>query len=93
MEIKFTSPSRYTPGDYGTICKVENDGHTDLYMQISDEPNIYNWIRVGDILVKCFNDFLSNRDFSPLMLDLYLEKQPSLVILPKLGEILLKHNS
>lgn len=88
MEIKYSAPSKFTPGEFGTVWKVVHEnGKEDFYIQISEEKDIYNWIPAGELLCVVFGPLLVKPDFSPSLINLYLEKQPKEEILSQIASL------
>ena len=56
---RYSKPTRYDKADYGSICKYEKD----YFIQVSKDPEISNWLTMGDFLLKAFQDSILNKDF------------------------------
>ena len=65
MLVHYAVPGRYDSAPYGTPMKVIGDADTfTFYIQISDEPEIYNWVKSGEFFELLFNDkFETDNDF------------------------------
>jgi len=63
MLTRFTVPGRYDVAPFGTLCKVMGEDETfKLWLQVSEEENVYHWIQSGEFFEKLYNKQLESDD-------------------------------
>jgi len=73
--IKYTRPSSYDFEPYLTQWIFTEDLHTEIYVQMNEDEQHPQWIRVGSILETAFQGFLQRQEFIDEILRLYRYKQ------------------
>jgi hypothetical protein len=67
---RYTNPSKYDIAKYGQLCK-----HGDQYfIQVSKNPDIANWLEIGDFLTVVFQESILSNDFISECLSKYESK-------------------
>ena len=69
----FAKPSRFHFHEFLTVCKVNNNGNIELYIQASQNKEVPNWIPIGKYLEYALRPIILNDDFFNLCKKLYLE--------------------
>lgn len=75
MELieRYSNPTKYDLAKYGQICK-----HGDKYfIQVSKNPDIANWLTLGDFCQICFQKSILSDDFLNKCLSMYEDRTSS----------------
>jgi hypothetical protein len=63
-ELRYSPPSKYEAAPYGFVTEVRgDDGKSSSYIQVSNVPDVYNWIPIGDFLTQVFSEQIKDPDF------------------------------
>lgn len=68
---RFSKPTRYDKAPYGSVCKYEKE----YFIQVSQDPEISNWLTMGDFLLNVFRNSILNEEFILDCLDDYKEEK------------------
>ena len=72
MEVKYVAPTSLDQAPQNTIWQhLLEDGTYDFYIQISQDPNMPKWEKIGFILAKVFQDLAANDKFIAALMELY----------------------
>lgn len=64
---RYTNPTKYDIAKYGQLCK-----HGDKYfIQVSKNPDIANWLEIGEFLSVVYRKSILNDDFLAKCLSMY----------------------
>jgi metallophosphoesterase superfamily enzyme len=75
---KYFSPTHLDKSPYGYIWKVINEDKTvDIYLQVNEDSETPNWIKLGDIFEKIFKNLIQKEQFIKELLNLYELKEVS----------------
>ena len=93
--IKYLVPNRYDAAPFGTICKVISDKSESFYVQVSNDKEHADWIRLGTVFEKAFKDYMFKPEFVNECLLLYTDSRENTetnthASFTKLGNILLR---
>ena len=72
MKIRYTKPTKFDHGNFGDIYKVVKQPETKFYVQISQDPEKYNWIPLGEFFELALGKYVNDKDFFNKCLKLVL---------------------
>lgn len=73
---RYAVPNKLVSADFGTISRVFKEDNTEeLYIQVSLDPELPRWEKLGDMFEKAFADFLHQDEFVEDCLKLFLKKE------------------
>lgn len=71
---RYTNPTKYDIAKYGQLCK-----HGDKYfIQVSKNPDIANWLEIGEFLSVVYRKSILNDDFLTKCLSMYESESSSI---------------
>lgn len=68
---RFTNPSKHVLEPYGTVCQNEDQ----YFIQVSKDPEIANWITLGELLEIVHRESILRDDFLLQCLNAYESKK------------------
>lgn len=93
MNIRYTAPTRYDKGEFGSMCKVINENDSiSYYIQTSKDDEHANWLKTTDIIAHAFEHYAQIPQFISCCLEIIGSKFPNNAELFKdLIDIILVH--
>ena len=67
---RFSNPTKYDLAPCGTIYRHEDK----LFIQVSTDPELSNWIPLGDFFLEINRESILNDDFMKKCINIYLSK-------------------
>ena len=78
-------PTRFDIEPYGTICKVNGEDGVEYYAQLSKDETM-NWLTLNQLLIDSFKHLYDKEEFIEELLELYSNKNRSLINLVRIIE-------
>jgi hypothetical protein len=88
---RFVKPNRLDTAPYGTVCKLENDGKIEHWIQVEPVPEngTAEWLPLGEFIIEALQGCALREDFILECLRLYADD--SLLHESSLMHIMAKH--
>jgi len=75
LPVRYTPPSKYDLAMFGETVEVMAEGSKyDTYIQLSTNPEVSCWLKIGDFWAIVLEDKPQDREFMKTCLTIYLEK-------------------
>jgi hypothetical protein len=78
METKLTAPTVLNAAPQNTIWQqLLDDGTYEFYIQLSSDPNMPKWEKIGFVFTKVFQELINNQAFISEIMAVYNKQESS----------------